>query len=89
MSDEPVVVKGPRKAHFRVVGRLNQASKIVEGTLIIDRGAGLVDVRPLRSRKRYTRTLSDVATWVCQSVIKREIFEKRLAKAARRKGKRR
>ena len=56
--------------------------------MTINRHNGLVDVRPLRSRTKYTRTLSDVATWICQSVLKRQEFERRLAKAKKKGGKR-
>ena len=66
-----------RRARFRVVGRLDMASALVEGTVIIDRGAGLFGVRRLRSRKVYELPLSTVATMVVQRVLLAERKEKK------------
>lgn len=75
-----------RKVRFRVVGRLDHAAREQVGTVIINRATGLVEVRPLYRRRTYALMLSDVASMICASVIKRELFEKRIAKAkAKRK----
>lgn len=50
------------RARFRVVGRLDNAAKITDGTVTIDRGAGLLEVRPMRRRRTYALPLSTVAT---------------------------
>lgn len=75
-----------KKAHFRVVGRLDNAARVVEGTVTIDRHAGLFEVRPLRRRKSYTLPLSTVADMVVARIIRAEVFAKRLERA-KRKGK--
>jgi hypothetical protein len=72
-------------ARFKVLGRLEMASRPTAGTVIIDRGAGLFSVRPLRRRRLYTLPLGDVASWVVRSIISADVREKRAAKAARRR----
>lgn len=73
------------RAHFRVHGRLDMASRPTPGTVTIDRRAGTFTVRPLRRRKTYELPLSDVAAMVVRRIVNAEIFAKRLAKAAKRK----
>jgi hypothetical protein len=75
-------------ARFRVVGRLDLASRVTSGTVIIDRGAGLFSVRPLRRHRTYTLPLSTVADMVVQKIVAAEVREKRALKAARRKARR-
>lgn len=53
-------------AKFRVVGQLDGAGGMKEGTVEIDRATGTFRVRPLRSRTAYELPLKDVATWVCR-----------------------
>lgn len=77
-----------RQSRYSVVGRLDMASRMTRGTVTINREAGLFTVRPLRRRKLYELPLSDVATMVCQRIVKAEIFQKRLAKAAKKSGRR-
>lgn len=67
---------------FRVVGRLDAASRVQEGTVTISRTAGTFAVRPLRRRREYLLPLSTVADLVCQRILKAELAERR---AARRK----
>lgn len=74
------------RVRLRVIGRLDLASRVTEGTVTIERDAGLFEVRPLRRRRTYVLPLSTVADMVCQRIIKAELFTKRLEKAARRKG---
>ena len=73
-----------RDAHFRVVARMDNAGGTQEGTVTVDRDAGLVSVRPLRGRRTYTMPLSMVADMICQRIILNEVHDAR--KAARRAG---
>lgn len=72
-----------RKSRFRVYERLDAASTPQEGTVIIDRTAGLFRVRPLRRHRTYDLPLSFVARLVCRHVIAVELQEKRAAKRRR------
>lgn len=74
-------------ARFRVSGRLDMASRPSYGTVMIDRGAGLFSVRPLRRWRVYTLPLSTVAEMVVRSIIAAEVRERRAAKRAKRKTK--
>lgn len=69
---------------YRILGRLYK-SRPQEGTVIIDRGAGLFSVRPLRRHRTYTLPLSNVAEIVCSKVIKAEVAAKRAAKKKKAK----
>ena len=72
-------------ARFRVVGRLDMASRPTNGTVTIDRGANLFSVRPLRRRRIYTLPLDVVAGMVVRSLILTEVREKRAAKKKARR----
>lgn len=74
-----------KAAHFRVVGRLDQAGRITEGTVSIDRGAGLFTVRPLRRHRTYELPLSTVADMVIARILRAEVFAKRIERAKRKK----
>lgn len=76
-----------RLARFKVSGRLDGAGGLQQGTVLIDRAAGLLHVRPLRRRRFYTMPLSMVADMVCQRIILNELADKRAA--AKKKGRRR
>ena len=71
------------KTRFRVVGRLDMASRQTVGTVIVDRAAGLFSVRPLRRRRLYTLPLSTVAEMVVRGIIMAELRERRAAKRRR------
>ena len=73
-------------SRFRVLGRLDGAGGYREGTVVVDRASGIIEVRPLRRRRTYALNLSDVATWICQRVIMAELREK---KATKKKARRR
>lgn len=73
------------RAHFRVVGRLDNAARVVAGTVTIDRSTGLFAVRPLRRRRVYELPLSTVADMVCARMLRAEAFAQRLARAEKRK----
>lgn len=72
------------KSRYRVLGRLDGAGGPREGTVVIDRLTGIIEVRPLRRRRTYALHLSDVATWICQRVISAELAEKRAKKGKKR-----
>jgi len=63
--------------HFRIVARLDMASRAQEGTLTIDRVAGLAHVRPLRRSKFYSMPLAEVASWIVRSQLAAEAREHR------------
>lgn len=73
-----------RSAHFRVFAALDMASRGQEGTVSIDRGAGLFEVRPLRRRRTYVLPLSTVAQMVVRAILAGEEREKRAARMVRR-----
>jgi len=73
-----------RVSRFRVLAPLDM-SRPQEGTLAIDRDAGLVSVRPLRRRREYTLPLSRVAAFIVQTIIRAEAAEKRRTKAKGRR----
>lgn len=64
-----------RNAHADVFGALDggAADPPKRGVVVLDRKNGLIHVRPLRSRRSYTLTLSDVATMICRKVIRKEL----------------
>ena len=69
-----------RKVHIPVIGRLDRAAGVRQGTMTIDRAAGLITVRPRRSRKTYTLCTDRVADWVVSFCIRAELVEKRKRK---------
>jgi hypothetical protein len=75
-------------ARFRIVGRLDNASRVQPGTVTISRTSGTFAVRPLRRRKEYILPLATVAEMVCQRVMRAELLERRAAKKRRRPGRR-
>jgi hypothetical protein len=83
MSGDGTFGRG-RVARFKVTGKLDGAGGMRKGTVIIEREAGLMHVRPLRRRRVYTMPLWMVADYVCQRILIAEINERRAAK--RRKG---
>lgn len=67
-----------RRARFRVVARLDMASRATPGTVTIDRSAGgTFAVRPLRRRREYVLPLATVAELVVRSIIVAEVRAKR------------
>lgn len=81
-----------RKAHFRVVGRLDKAAGVTEGKVTVEVGAAgsaMFVVRPLRRRRTYELNLSDVADIVVYRVMmfekKERLKAKKAARAARKK----
>jgi len=72
-------------ARFKVHGSLDRGGGARAGTVTIDRSAGTFKVRPLRSRREYTASLSTVADIVVQMILKAEMREKEKEKKLRRK----
>ena len=64
--------------------RLDRA-RPAPASVYIERGIGLVHVRPYRSRRTYTLRLADVAAMIVHRVVKAEVFEARIAKAKLKK----
>ena len=69
---------------FRIIGRLDAASRPQEGTVTISRTSLTFAVRPLRRRREYVLPLATVAEIVCQRILRAEVAER---KAARKAGK--
>jgi hypothetical protein len=63
-------------ARFPVFGSLDRAGGARPGTVLIDRGAGTFAVRPQRSRRTYTVSLSIVADIIVERILKAEMREK-------------
>jgi hypothetical protein len=57
-------------------------------TIVIDRGSGLVTVRPHRRRKVYSGSLVQLAKSVIWTAVRAELAEKKKEKAARRAARR-
>lgn len=74
-----------RCARFRVIGRFDKASRVQQGTVTINRDAGLFTVRPLRRHKEFTLPLDKVADMVVQALVKAEVAARKAAKKAARK----
>lgn len=66
-------------SRFPVVAALDMA-RAQDGTVTIDRTAGLFGVRPKRGRRVYTLPLATVASIVVSRVIKAEVAEQRRTK---------
>jgi hypothetical protein len=78
-----------RGNRFRVVGRLDMASRPIYGTVVIERAtaeADLFHVRPLRRRRVYTLPLSTVAEMVVRAIVVAEVRERRAARKRGRRG---
>lgn len=72
-------------ARFKVVARLDMASRETAGTVTIDRSAGVFSVRPLRKRRGYMLPLTEVASMVCRAIIAAEARQQRAEKKAKRR----
>ena len=78
-----------RCSRFKVFGRLDGAGGARAGTVLIERAAGLVHVRPHRRKRMYTMPLSMVADMICMRILMNESADRRAAKAkAKKRGKR-
>lgn len=73
-----------RKSRFRVVGTFDLAGGAQVATIEIDRDSSIVSVRPLRRRRTYSLPLASVATWICQSIIRAEVRERRQGRRPQR-----
>jgi hypothetical protein len=63
------VVKRTRKIRVRVRGQLDGAGGDQQGTMIIDPVLGTVTIRPFRKQSQYTKSLREVADWICKSTL--------------------
>jgi len=71
-------------ARFKTSGHLD-ASYTQDGTIEVDRTAGLISVRPKGRRRMYTLPLSTIAEIICYRVIRAELLEKKREKAKKKK----
>lgn len=71
-----------RKAIFRIFGRFNGAQS---ATVTIDRQSLTMEVRPLRRRKTYVASLSDLAQTVILRQALAEAREKKKDRRVRRR----
>lgn len=75
------------RARFNVIGRLDNAGRVQEGTVTIDRSSGIFTVRAKRRRRVFELPLGTVATLVVQSISQAEARERRRQKRRpRRRG---
>lgn len=72
-------------ARFKVMGVLDGAGGARSGTVLIDRGANLLHVRPFRRKRLYTMPLGMVEDMVCRRILLNEAAERRAQKARRRR----
>lgn len=72
------------KHRFKIHGRLDNASRVIEGTVVVDRASGILEVRAYRRRRVFRLPLGDVATLVVQTILRAEDREKRQAKRKRK-----
>lgn len=77
---------GVRCAHFRVLGRFDGSDVATVTIEHHDPARAFLRVRPLRRRRAFELPLAEVARGLIYDVIKRELAEKRRAKAAARRG---
>lgn len=73
-----------RRVHFRVMARLDMASQVRVGTVTIDRGTQLFEVRPYRRRRVYALPLATVADMVVRDIIRAEVRARREQRRRRR-----
>ncbi len=74
-----------RAAHFRVVGRFDGATSATVTIEYHDAGVAFFRVRPLRRRRAFELGLADIARGVIFDVTKRELAERRKARARGRR----
>lgn len=63
------VVKRTRKIRVRVRGQLDGAGGDQQGTMIIDPVLSTVTIQPFRKQSKYTKSLREVADWICKSTL--------------------
>ena len=69
-----------------VVAKFDGAGGLRTGTVTIDRDALIFSVRPLHRRHPYELPLATVVDMVCDRMVKATLAQKRAAKLAARKG---
>jgi len=72
------------KAHFKILGVLDFASRASRATVTIDRASHIFSVRPHKRRRVYELPLDVVAGMVVRKIVIAEINIKRAAKKAAR-----
>ena len=75
-------------AKFRAHGRFKMATYDTAAEVTIDRKTGLFEVRPLRTKRRYTLPLSTVAEMVVWKMTKVELAAAKREKSRAKKNRR-
>ena len=73
-------------ARFATVAKFDRAAGTFRGTVYVDRAAGLVGARRLRTRRVYELPLFAVADFVCRTVLMAELRERRAQRGSRGRG---
>lgn len=73
------------KSHFKVMGTFDIGGGLQTASVEIDRTSGIVSVRPFRRRRAYSLPLAAVAAWICQSILRAEVRERRSVGRGRRR----
>lgn len=74
MLPEPRLAKAPKekrstKVHLAVRGRLDGAGGDQNGTMTIDPTLGTISVRPEKKQSVYTKSVREIADFICRSII--------------------
>ena len=69
-----------KRRSYKIRVKVRRIDRAKEATIMIDRAAGLISVRPLRSRRVYTLPLSAVAEQIAWRVIRFELAEQKKQK---------
>lgn len=84
MPDDKPFRRSP-SPKLRIAAELDNRGVLRDCTVRIHRGAKVISVRPLHSRKTYEATLADVARWIYRREISRLVQEKKQARRSRRR----
>lgn len=68
-KNQKAAPKRTKVVRIPVRGQLDGAGGDQEGTMVIDPTLGTITVRPARKHSAYTRTLREVADFICKSIL--------------------
>ncbi len=68
-KNQKAAQKRTKTVRLSVRGQLDGAGGDQEGTMVIDPTLGTVTIKPARKHSAYTRTLREVADFICKSVL--------------------
>ena len=75
-----------KNAKFKIAGKLDSAGGYCEGTCVIERATGVVQIRRSRARRVFLTTLSAMCDTAVQRQIMQEVRERKAAKKKSRRG---